>query len=657
MRKENNTTERRNNNPEIRNCYKRINKLKIIFLCMLAIVGIVATICSNRIDSYASVEDPLATGSDAPKPDEKEITVLMVGNSMTKNGTKGVPSLLEGIAKAADKKLNVDYVAFDSARLKYYLSADSDNIECYKGLMAKLSSRTYDYVVLQEYARGPVEDINSMNDSVSKLKKIVNAFSPDAKILLYMTHGFCNGRTVLYKGQSVVLKKDDMQRLVEMGVTYVGYKNNVTVVPSGEVFYRAELAYPEINFYMTDNMHPSYEGYFIVACSIYKEIYNETPSIVASKLESKVSAENQQKIMKLLNGCVRFEKDYFCEAVGSKVLLNAICFGEEESPITYKSMDTSIATVNESGEVTFVGTGMTGIIATDNHGCHDICVVVSEDANTFKKGFSFGSSEYVVSVGDAFTVSPNLYSDQVNPNNVTWKASNKLVSIDKNTGYVKTLLSGKTDITISSNDTDKSASYSVYTRCITPQTPKVSGVKNVKNATNIADIKISWNSVDRATNYNIYRSTSKNGNYELVGNSTTKSFVDKGVSTNVTYYYKITANCAYAQCESKLSGSVRALVPTSPEIQLKQKKAGYIKLSWTKNTKATGYMLYRSTKKNSGYKLIKTLKASKTGYKDAAVKPKKTYYYRIFAYKNLDSIKFVQTNANKLKVVVPRKKK
>lgn len=55
------------------------------------------------------------------------------------------------------------------------------------------------------------------------------------------------------------------------------------------------------------------------------------------------------------------------------------------------------------------------------------------------------------------------------------------------------------------------------------------------------------------------------------------------------------------------------------------------KLSWTKVSGAKGYELYRATSKNGTYKKIAT--TSKTSYQDKKLSSKKTYYYKVRAYK------------------------
>lgn len=79
---------------------------------------------------------------------------------------------------------------------------------------------------------------------------------------------------------------------------------------------------------------------------------------------------------------------------------------------------------------------------------------------------------------------------------------------------------------------------------------------------------------------------------------------------------------------------------TAPTVQLskialKAKAAkGKVKLTWKKSSKADGYIIYRATKKNGKYKQIKMIKSwKKNSFTDKKVKSKKTYYYKIRAYK------------------------
>ena len=86
-------------------------------------------------------------------------------------------------------------------------------------------------------------------------------------------------------------------------------------------------------------------------------------------------------------------------------------------------------------------------------------------------------------------------------------------------------------------------------------TPKATGKVGANNKP-----VISWNEVEGATKYVIYRSTSASKNYKMIGEATDLlSYEDMTAAKGKTYYYKVVAvgeNCesaqsAYAKVKSK----------------------------------------------------------------------------------------------------------
>ena len=72
-----------------------------------------------------------------------------------------------------------------------------------------------------------------------------------------------------------------------------------------------------------------------------------------------------------------------------------------------------------------------------------------------------------------------------------------------------------------------------------------------------------------------------------------------------------------------------------------------VALRWTLPSDAPfdGYVVYKSTKRSSGYKAIKTItKASTKSYTDKNVKAGKKYYYMVKTYKLVDGVKVWSTS-------------
>ncbi|WP_288682819.1 DUF4430 domain-containing protein [uncultured Eubacterium sp.] len=167
------------------------------------------------------------------------------------------------------------------------------------------------------------------------------------------------------------------------------------------------------------------------------------------------------------------------------------------------------------------------------------------------------------------------------------------------------------------------ASGDTHTKKLSPATVKVA-----KTAYNI--VKLTWTKADNATKYQVYRKVGKNSKFVNIATTTSLKYTDKKVKTGKKYYYKVVA--VNEKGETVDSKTVKA-TPKAKKLKVKaKKKAGRTVLSWKKLKGATGYKVYRSTKKNGKYKKVKTItKKSLTTFK--AKKSNKKYYYKVVAYK------------------------
>lgn len=171
---------------------------------------------------------------------------------------------------------------------------------------------------------------------------------------------------------------------------------------------------------------------------------------------------------------------------------------------------------------------------------------------------------------------------------------------------------------------------------------KPDGVK--ASAVSYKSVRLTWNKQADITEYRIYRSAGKGG-FSLLKKATASktSFTDTGLKTGTKYSYRISAVRKGSDgrvFESSLSKTVSAKpVLKRPALRV---KAGRSKVSvkWNKISGANGYIIYRSTKKNSGFKAVKTIKKGKTvSYTDKKVKKDRNYYYKIRAYRSVNGKK------------------
>lgn len=161
----------------------------------------------------------------------------------------------------------------------------------------------------------------------------------------------------------------------------------------------------------------------------------------------------------------------------------------------------------------------------------------------------------------------------------------------------------------------------------------------VSNGSN--QIEVNWGAVRGAYGYRIKRSTSKNGTYKVVAtlkgkNNTT--YQDKNVKTAKTYYYKVETinkvNGKKGYSGDSAVVSAKTLKTTSITA-VKATGSTSVRLEWKAVDGASGYQIYRSTSKDSGYKKVGQVKGKNTKkYEDKTLEAGKTYYYQVRAYKS-----------------------
>lgn len=86
----------------------------------------------------------------------------------------------------------------------------------------------------------------------------------------------------------------------------------------------------------------------------------------------------------------------------------------------------------------------------------------------------------------------------------------------------------------------------------------------------------------------------------------------------------------------------------APSVMAESTSATSVKLKWKKNKAAKKFTIYRSTKKNKGFKAVKTVKKSTLTYTDKKLTCGKTYYYKV---KAINGKKSKTSKVKKVKVV------
>lgn len=167
-------------------------------------------------------------------------------------------------------------------------------------------------------------------------------------------------------------------------------------------------------------------------------------------------------------------------------------------------------------------------------------------------------------------------------------------------------------------------------------------ISNVANG-----IQGSWNQVNGATGYIIYRRELKDGkwsNWTSLGTTkaTAKTFTDKTVKSGVTYRYTVRATNGVVRSSYASTGSLVFL--SVPKVKISSGITG-VNVSWSKIDGATSYLVYRREIANgkwTGWSRITTV--TETSFVDETAKSGIYYRYTVRALNGKSSSKYTSTS-------------
>ena len=370
--------------------------------------------------------------------------------------------------------------------------------------------------------------------------------------------------------------------------------------------------------------------------------------------------------------------------VGSK---SASCTVIVQQPVTSISLNSSSRTMDalETFQLTATANPSTAVDRRVSWSSSDPAIA-SVDANGLVTAYKKGSAVITVSAMDGsgvtatckITVANNGYvctsptqmeSPHNYPNNCgdAWiytaaGATSLKVTFDKRTNmesgfdylyiynaageqvgkYTGTSLAGKTitvtgpsvKIKLVSDDSGNEWGFKVTGITVTSSAAPTAPVVRISNSAASGKPMLTWNAVEGATSYRIYRSTSKGSGYSLLGTTTATSYTNTGAKAGTTYYYRVKAvnDAGMSPYSNVVSGKVKSVTPkpSAPVVKIgNSASSGKPMLTWNAVSGATSYKVYRATAKNGAYSLLGTVTA--TSYTNTGAKAGVTYYYKVKA--------------------------
>lgn len=186
---------------------------------------------------------------------------------------------------------------------------------------------------------------------------------------------------------------------------------------------------------------------------------------------------------------------------------------------------------------------------------------------------------------------------------------------------------------------DKGKIWSKYTSSVSV-IPKTEAPTVTVKELGYNKIQVTWNTVEDAAGYQIYRKVS-GGKWQKLKKVTvpTVSYTDSNVVPGTKYYYTVKGYCESDGIvrwgNYKASKSITTKTAAPKLVSAKSSAYNKIKVTWKTVDGATGYQVYRKVSGGS-WKKLKKLSSSATSYTDSSAITGTTYYYTVRSYRIVD---------------------
>ena len=311
---------------------------------------------------------------------------------------------------------------------------------------------------------------------------------------------------------------------------------------------------------------------------------------------------------------------------------------------TWRSSNTSVATVDKNGKVTAKASGTATITVKTSNGKTATCKVTVNLPAPQITGLANTTGGIKISwnkVDGAYG-----YRLYYKPASGGWKRFKDTTATSfTDSGVVPNKTETYTIRCIDKNGKTISGYNSKgWSKKYTPVAPTITRLSNTSKG-----VSVTWNKIAGVYGYRLYQKTS-NG-WKRIKDTTATSFTDSAVSANQTKTYTIRCIDKKGKTVSGFysKGWSKKYTPVAPTISKLENTSSGIKLNWNKITGVYGYRLYYKTS-SGGWKRFKDTTA--TSFTDSGVSPNRTETYTIRCIdKNGNTISGFNSNGWSIKYV------
>jgi PKD domain len=198
------------------------------------------------------------------------LQVLFIGNSYT--GVNNLPQLFSDLSLSLGDSVFVD--TYNPGGYTFQMHSTDPNT------LAKINSRPWDFVVLQEQSQRPsfppAQVAMDVYPYARQLDSLILLNNPCTETVFYMTWGRKYGDQSNCAFWPPVCTFLGMQEQLRNSYVQMAMDNHALVAPVGRAWQSSWAQDSSINLWSSDNSHPSLEGSYLTACVFYETILRKT---------------------------------------------------------------------------------------------------------------------------------------------------------------------------------------------------------------------------------------------------------------------------------------------------------------------------------------------------------------------------------------------
>ena len=376
------------------------------------------------------------------------------------------------------------------------------------------------------------------------------------------------------------------------------------------------------------------EGSAVITARVSGSVYATCNISVSSRLVSVTGVSISPSSLNLSTKSGSRTLDYMITPNGAK-----------PSSLYWESSNSSVVTVDGSGKVTPVGAGSADITLTTDNGTKGTChVTVTAPAQSI----ALSDKTLTLAIDQGTYTLTWTFSPKGSGGELVWTSDNAGVAKVDQKGVITPVSVGETDIRVKTDQNVTAVCHVVVKGTakdlFAAGMPEITTCKAAGNT-----VLLTWNKYENADSYIILRRKMGECKFAKIATVKDLSYTDTAVSPSTPYYYSVQAvstkwgGAIKSSYDKNFSVTINGIAPTPTPAQTVKPKTPAVTvtagkkqatLKWKKVSGAKGYVVYRATSRSGKYKAVSTIKKGSTvSYINKKLTSKKTYYYKVRAYR------------------------